>query len=122
MEILMYASYIAIIGVLCLFIAQKIKKLFRWSESNHTEMKTVEATLVKKEEKSTYRSNGYQRSKGAIPVSASINTVTFETADKEKLSFSVRAFDCGTLNEGDTGTLKYQGTYFVSFRKNESSE
>ncbi|MEA5096258.1 MAG: DUF2500 domain-containing protein [Sedimentibacter saalensis] len=41
--------------------------------------------------------------------------VTFELNNGERLEFPVPSYEFGMLVEGDSGTLSFQGTRFVSF-------
>lgn len=41
--------------------------------------------------------------------------VTFELTNGERLEFPVPSYEFGMLVEGDSGTLSFQGTRFVSF-------
>lgn len=41
--------------------------------------------------------------------------VTFELSNGERLEFPVPSYEFGMLVEGDSGTLSFQGTRFVSF-------
>ena len=45
--------------------------------------------------------------------------ITFQLSNGERKEFSVSAKNYGLIAEGDNGTLKYQGTRFVSFIRNE---
>lgn len=46
--------------------------------------------------------------------------VTFETKSGDRNEFVVSENEYGMLAEGDTGTLKYQGTRYHSFRRQRS--
>lgn len=43
--------------------------------------------------------------------------VTLEFEDKSRLEFKVKAETYGLLAEGDQGTLTYQGTRFIDFKR-----
>lgn len=43
--------------------------------------------------------------------------VTLEFEDKSRLEFKVKAGTYGLLAEGDQGTLTYQGTRFLDFKR-----
>ena len=117
MEFLLYITPVAIIIIAVIFIINKVKKFSRWSDSLHEEQKTVTATLTEKEEITSAHSNGLRRNPGSIPFSSTAYRLTFETLDGEKLTFNVKAFDCGAVKEGDKGELTYQGIYYLSFKK-----
>lgn len=120
MEFLLYVTPVAIAVIVIVFIIKRGRKLSRWSNSLHEEQKTITATLVKKEEITTAHSNGLRRNPGSIPFSSTTGRFTFETTDGEKLTFSVKGFDYGGVKEGERGQLTYQGTYYLSFKKEES--
>jgi len=45
--------------------------------------------------------------------------LTFETNSKERLVFNVNSGNFSIYAEGDKGTLTYQGSRFISFRRAE---
>ena len=116
MEFLLYVTPVAIAVVIIIFIIDKGKKISRWSDSLHEEQKTVTATLIEKEEITSAHSNGLSRNPGSIPFSSTTYRLTFETLDGEKLTFNVEGFNYGGVKEGETGSLTYQGIYYLSFK------
>ena len=92
-----------------------------FNSNNHSPKLGVEATCVSKRTSVTHHSDPVAGDiSGAHGYTHSSNTTyyaTFEVESGDRMEFRISG---PKLREGDTGTLSFQGTRFLSFDRHES--
>ena len=112
--IVMFVLVFAIIAVT--FIVILVRGVSEWNSNNHSPKLGVEATCVSKRTSVTHHSD---------PVAGDISgahgyTHSSNTESGDRMEFRISGPQYGKLREGDTGTLSFQGTRFLSFDRHES--
>jgi len=119
---IMFVLIFAIIAVT--FIVILVRGVSEWSHNNHSPKLGVEATCVSKRTSVTHHSDPVAGDiSGAHGYTHSSNTTyyaTFEVKSGDRMEFRISGPQYGKLREGDTGTLSFQGTRFLSFDRHES--
>ena len=109
--------WLVFIIVAGLFIYNIGKGVMEWHSNNNAPKITATAKIVGKRQNMNmcYHSTG--NSNGACSTSTNYY-VTFELEDGQRLEFHVKDRVYGLLAEGDCGTLSYQGTRYLKFKRN----
>lgn len=98
--------FIVMFGFILFVIFSKIRE---WAANNAAPVEENEAVVVAK-----------RTSVGGGESTSTSYFVTFELRNNERRELSLRGGDYGALAEGDVGTLRSQGTRFLSFvRRND---
>ncbi len=106
-----FAVFFLIIAV---FLVILIKGVSEWNKNNHSPRLAVQAKVVSK------RQNVRRHHHGGAHRHSSTSTsyyVTFEFESQDRLELHVSSQEYGYLVEGDTGTLTFQGTRYISFER-----
>ena len=121
---IMFVLIFAIIAVT--FIVILLRGVSEWSHNNHSPKLGVEATCVSKRTSVTHHSDPVAWDiSGAHGYTHSSNTTyyaTFEVESGDRMEFRISGPQYGKLREGDTGTLSFQGTRFLSFDRHSSQK
>ena len=95
-----------------------------WNNNNHSPKLGVEATCVSKRTSVTHHNEPVAGDiSGAHGYTHSSNTAyyaAFEVESGDRMEFHISGPQYGKLREGDTGTLSFQGTRFLSFDRHAS--
>ena len=118
-ETLLYAApFIVIIVITVLYLGRKV---LRWSNNNHSEIKTYEVTVIEKKEK--YALLGASAAKGlSNEASPSRYYLKCETNDGEILSCQVPYNVFDIAKEDRSYLLTMQGTRFIKIEKQQENE
>ena len=100
----MFVLVFAIVAVS--FIVILVRGVTEWNNNNHLPKLSVEATCVAKRTNTTHHDE---------PVAGDISG-----AHGYRMEFHITGVQYGKLREGDTGTLSFQGTRFLSFDRHVS--
>lgn len=97
--------------VLGVFIMSFVRGISEWNSNNKSPRLSVPAKVVAKRDhvRHTNRNGHVSRS--------STYYVTFEFESTDRLELNVPSSEFGMLVEGDTGTLSFQGTRYLSFER-----
>ena len=119
---IMFVLVFAIVAVS--FIVILVRGVSEWSHNNHSPKLGVEATCVSKRTSVTHHSDPVAGDiSGAHGYTHSSNTTyyaAFEVESGDRMEFRISGPQYGKLREGDTGTLSFQGTRFLSFDRHVS--
>lgn len=112
--------FIVLIGfiiVLTSIVITILKNIATWNKNNHSPQLTVFATLVSK--RTHYRKRANANDVTGVHGHHTISTyyVTFQFESGDRMEFSVDGSEYGLLAEGDTGNLCFQGTRYLSFKR-----
>lgn len=105
--------------VFIVFITRAVQGFNQWSYNNRQPVLDVSATVVSKRTNIT-KHTGHTDSNGHHHIGHTSTSyyVTFELTSKDRIEFEVPGKTYGILIEGDSGTLKFQGTRFLDFNIN----
>ena len=119
---IMFVLIFAIIAVT--FIVILVRGVTEWNNNNHSPKLSVEATCVAKRTNTTHHDEPVAGDiSGAHGYTHSSNTTyyaAFEVESGDRMEFRISGPQYGKLREGDTGTLSFQGTRFLSFDRHAS--
>lgn len=107
-EVLFTLCFVAVFG---LFVVTAIRGIRRWNRNNHSPRLTVPAAVVAKR---TNISRRHHMEHHHTHTSTSYY-VTFQVESGDRMELQVDGTDYGLLVEGDSGSLTFQGTRFLSF-------
>lgn len=93
----------------CFFAAIIIQGVRQWNRNNHSPRLTVSASVVAKR---TEVSGGHGDSSASTWYH-----VTFQVESGDRMELSVSGPEYGLLAEGDRGSLTFQGTRYLSFKR-----
>ena len=92
-----------------------IAKIAEWAQNNRAPQETVRATLIRAE-KHTDTSLMPMGTDGAMmPIEDVTYSLLFQTERGETKKFSVAKRVYRAVSQGQTGTLRFQGTRFLDF-------
>ena len=100
----MFMLVFAIVAVT--FIVILVRGISEWNSNNHSPKLGVEASGA----------HGYTHSSNTTYYAA------FEVESGDRMEFRISGPQYGKLREGDTGTLSFQGTRFLSFDRHVSQK
>lgn len=104
--------FILVIGIFAFVI---IKGIRQWNKNNHSPRLTVPATVITKRSNT---SHSHFQDDSSIHSSSTYYYVTFQFESGDRSEFMISGEEYGMLAEGDTGSLTFQGTRYLSFTRN----
>lgn len=110
--ILFLVVFVIVIGT---FIVTAVRGVSRWNKNNQSPVLDVEALVVSRRADVSSHINHHDDVS-----SRHMSTryyVTFEVASGDRMELSVSGQEYGMIAEGDCGTLRFQGTRFLSFQR-----
>ncbi len=110
-NVFMYAVYI-FVGVGAVIWA--VKKVFRWSENNHSPI--TEHTVEVLDKQTQSRTSKYHPSRTGYKAEIAYYLI-LKTEDGKKKRYAVPMLDFDKAVVGKKGVLKLQGTRFFSFER-----
>ena len=111
-EKMMFIMMIFLAATFMLLIYTIFKNIKQWRKNNASPVLSVPATVVSKH----MDVHDYPQENG--PSYTSTNYfVTFELENGRRLEFKVKSKESRVLAERDQGTLTYQGTRYLGFRR-----
>lgn len=103
-------TFLIIIGI---FVFGIVKGIGEWNKNNHSPRLTVDAKVVTKRTHTSHNHNGADQT----TVTSTSYYVTFEVESGDRIEFHVSGHEYGMLAEGDQGSLTFQGTRYLEFRR-----
>ncbi|HIT94661.1 MAG TPA: DUF2500 domain-containing protein [Candidatus Faecivivens stercoripullorum] len=110
--ILFLLIFVIVIGT---FIVATVRGISRWNKNNHSPVLDVEALVVSRRADVTSHMNHHDHM--STRHMSTRYYVTFEVASGDRMELSVSGEEYGLIAEGDRGTLRFQGTRFLSFQR-----
>ena len=106
------------------FIVILVRGVSEWNSNNHSPKLSVEATCVSKRTTVTHHdepvAGDISGEHGYTHSSSTTYYAAFEVESGDRMEFHITGLQYGKLREGDTGTLSFQGTRFLSFDRHVS--
>lgn len=90
-----------------------IKGIKEWNYNNKQPIVPVTATIVSKRTSVSHRHG----TENHMSTTSTTYYVTFEYTNGQRQEFHVNGTEYGLLSEGDKGTLSFQGTRFIDFKR-----
>ena len=119
---LMFVLVFSLVAVT--IIVTLVRGASEWNSNNHSPKLGVEATCVSKRTNVTHHSDPVAGDiSGAHGYTHSSHTTyyaAFEVESEDRMEFHITGLQYGKLREGDTGSLSFQGTRFLSFDRHVS--
>lgn len=108
--------FIGFITFFCLIIFSIVKGIGTWSHNNAQPQLTVSAKIVSKRENiSTHMHNDADNFSHSD--TSTTYFVTFEVESGDRIEFKVNGNEYGLLVEQDKGSLTFQGTRYLGFKR-----
>ena len=108
--------------VMGMFVFTLVANIRTWNKNNHSPRLAVPATVVtKRTEVSHFQHANAGDATGAHGYHTSTSTsyyVTFQVESGDRMELQVNGSEYGMLVEGDTGTVRFQGTRYLGFARN----
>ena len=92
-----------------------IKGILQWNKNNNSPRISTEATIVTKREDVSHHHNN--SNDHMMDSTSTTYYVTFQVPSGDRMELHVSGSEFGMLAEGDTGTLTFQGTRYISFNR-----
>ena len=108
---------VGFIIVLTSIVITMLKNIAIWNENNHSPQLTVSATIVSKRILYHKHANANDITRMHSYHNISNYYITFQFESGDRMEFSVDNSEYGLLAEGDTGNLCFQGTRYLSFKR-----
>ena len=122
MSVLFLIILLCVIGA---FAVAAIRGIATWNQNNHSPQLSVSARLVSRRTEVSHHSyaNGgdVTGAQGYTTSSSTWYYATFEVESGDRMEFSVSGKEYGLLAEGDVGKLTFQGTRYLSFLRDGTS-
>ena len=119
---IMFVLVFAIVAVT--FIVILVRGVSEWNRNNHSPELSVEATCVSKRTSVTHHdepvAGDISGAHGYTHSSRTSHYAAFEVESGDRMEFRITGVQYGKLREGDTGTLSFRGTRFLSFDRHVS--
>ena len=119
---LMFVLVFSLVAVT--IIVTLVRGASEWNSNNHSPKLGVEATCVSKRTNVTHRNEpvagDISGAHGYTHSSSTTYYAAFEVESGDRMEFHITGLQYGKLREGDTGTLSFQGTRFLSFDRHVS--
>lgn len=102
--------------VFVLIICNVVKGVGQWNKNNNSPVLTVEAIVIAKRQDVSY---SHMAGDNMHHSSHTNYYVTFEVESGDRMEYSVNGSEYGMLVEGDCGKLKFQGTRYLGFTRQQ---
>lgn len=116
--IMFFIVFAFIFGIIIVSIIMGIRN---WNRNNHSPRLSVFASLVSKRIDVSNHTHGHAGDStgahGHYTSSVTYYYATFQVESGDRMEFCVSGEEYGMLAEGDSGSLTFQGTRFISFKR-----
>lgn len=110
----LFLIFALIIGT---FIVMIVKNIYTWNQNNHAPLLTVHAKIVSKRTHISRHHHGSANMHNIHTTSSTQYFVTFQVESGDRIEFRISGTEYGLLADNDSGTLSFQGTRYLSFRR-----
>lgn len=102
--------------IIVMFVFSFIMMIRQWRKNNNSPILTVEATVVDKR-RDVSRHHHHTGSAMRTTHTSTSYLITFQVESGDRLVFRISRDEYGTIIEGDSGKLTFQGTRYISFQR-----
>ena len=110
--IIVTAGFIFVFGA---FVCIAVKGIAQWNTNNNSPKETEEVKVVAK--RADVSRHSHNHTNNMHTGSRTQYYVTFELRSGERKELSLSGNEYGVMIEGDEGTLSFQGTRFIAFKR-----
>lgn len=103
--------------VFIMFIITAVKGINQWQDNNSQPVLIVSANLISRRTNVSTSVHSDSDGIGSHNHSSTSYYITFELESGSRIEFQVNGHEYGSLIEGDTGKLKFQGTRYLGFER-----
>ncbi|MCD8160349.1 MAG: DUF2500 domain-containing protein [Clostridiales bacterium] len=112
-SVLFFAVFAIVLVIILMNVVGGVKE---WHRNNRSPVLDVEAAVVSKRQ--DFSTHIHDTGDGAMHhTTQTCYYVTFQFHSNDRLELSVSGQQYGLLSEGDVGTLTFQGSRFLGFRR-----
>ena len=111
MQVMVPLMFVLVFGFM---IVTLVRGVGEWNKNNHSPKLTVPATVVSRRTAVSYHHHGNEMHHTHTATSY---YATFQVESGDRIEFAVPGAEYGMLAEGDRGTLAFQGTRYLNFRR-----
>lgn len=111
MQIMVPVMFVLVFGII---IVTMVRGICEWNKNNHSPKLTVPATVVSRRTAVSHHHHGNEMHHTHTSTSY---YATFQVESGDRIEFAVPGAEYGMLAEGDRGTLAFQGTRYLNFRR-----
>ena len=111
MRIMVPVMFVLVFGII---IVTMVRGICEWNKNNHSPKLTVPATVVSRRTAVSHHHHGNEMHHTHTSTSY---YATFQVESGDRIEFAVPGAEYGMLAEGDRGTLAFQGTRYLNFRR-----
>ena len=111
MQVMVPLMFVLVFGFM---IVTLVRGIGEWNKNNHSPKLTVPATVVSRR---TAVSRHHHGNEMHHTHTSTYYYATFQVESGDRIEFLVSDMEYGMLAEGDRGMLTFQGTRYLSFRR-----
>ena len=111
MQVMVPVMFVLVFGII---IVTMVRGICEWNKNNHSPKLTVPATVVSRRTAVSHHHHGNEMHHTHTSTSY---YATFQVESGDRIEFAVPGAEYGMLAEGDRGTLAFQGTRYLNFRR-----
>ena len=111
MRIMVPVIFVLVFGII---IVAMVRGIGEWNKNNHSPKLSVPAKVVSRRTAVFHHHHGNEMHHTHTSTSY---YATFQVESGDRIEFAVPGAEYGMLAEGDRGTLAFQGTRYLNFRR-----
>ena len=112
MQVMVPLMFVLVFG---LMIVTLVRGIGEWNKNNHSPKLTVPVTVAAK--RSDVHRYPVSTGKAQTMHTSTSYYATFQVESGDRMEFEISDMEYGMLAEGDRGMLTFQGTRYLSFRR-----
>ena len=112
MQVMVPLMFVLVFG---LMIVTLVRGIGEWNKNNHSPKLTVPVTVAAK--RSDVHRYPVSTGKAQTMHTSTSYYATFQVESGDRMEFEISDMEYGMLAEGDRGRLTFQGTRYLSFRR-----
>lgn len=116
-NIFLFMFFIIFALIIGTFIVMIVKNIYTWNQNNHAPLLTIHAKIVSKRTHISHHRHGSANMRNIHSTSSTQYFVTFQVESGDRIEFRISGTEYGLLADNDSGTLSFQGTRYLSFRR-----
>ena len=120
MRIMIPVMFVLVFGII---IATMVRGVGEWNKNNHSPKLSVPAKVVSRRTAVSRHHHHHHQGNGMHHTYTTTSYyATFQVESGDRIEFLVSGAEYGMLAEGDSGELTFQGSRYLEFQRNESTE
>ena len=120
MRIMVPVIFVLVFGII---IVTMVRGICEWNKNNHSPKLSVPAKVVSRRTAVFRHHHHHHQGNGMHHTYTTTSYyATFQVESGDRIEFLVSGAEYGMLAEGDSGELTFQGSRYLKFQRNESTE